>query len=62
MAKPLELDEKTASLLTDTLNGMLYGTVQIVVHEGRIVQIDKTDRKRFDPSGDELSNKRREAR
>ena len=62
MAKPLELDEQTARLLTETLNGMLYGTVQIVVHEGRIVQIDRTDRKRLDSAGTAVNHNRKEAK
>jgi hypothetical protein len=30
------------------LAGMKYGTVQIVVHDGRIVQIERTEKFRFD--------------
>jgi hypothetical protein len=29
---------------------MEYGNVQIVVHDGKITQIDRTERKRFEPS------------
>ena len=48
MAKPLEIDELWNERITSALNGMEYGSVQIVVHEGRIVQIERTERKRFD--------------
>jgi hypothetical protein len=61
MRKPLEMDEQAVRLLKETLNGMLYGTVQIVVHEGRIVQIDKTDKKRFDALGGNAADKRPDA-
>jgi hypothetical protein len=30
------------------LAGMKYGTVQIVVHDGRIVQVERTEKFRFD--------------
>ncbi|MGG1550739.1 MULTISPECIES: YezD family protein [Paenibacillus] len=48
MAKPLELDEVWVQRIIQVLNGLEYGNVQIVVHDGRITQIDKTERKRFD--------------
>jgi hypothetical protein len=48
MAKPLEIDERWNERITSALNGLEYGSVQIVVHEGRIVQIERTERKRFD--------------
>lgn len=48
MAKPLELDEIWVQRIIQVLNGLEYGNVQIVVHDGRITQIDKTERKRFD--------------
>ncbi|MFC5453037.1 YezD family protein [Paenibacillus aestuarii] len=48
MAKPLELDEVWMERIKQILNGLEYGSVQIVVHDGRIAQIDKTERKRFD--------------
>jgi hypothetical protein len=34
------------------LNGLEYGVVQIVVHDGRIVQIDRTERSRFGTESD----------
>ncbi|MCY9696990.1 YezD family protein [Paenibacillus alginolyticus] len=48
MAKPLELDEIWVDRIKQMLNGLEYGSVQIVVHDGKIAQIDKTERKRFD--------------
>ncbi len=50
MAKPLELDEIWLERIRQVLSGLEYGTVQIVVHDGRIVQFDRTERKRFDSS------------
>ncbi|SDN81030.1 hypothetical protein SAMN04487897_1053 [Paenibacillus sp. yr247] len=50
MAKPLELDNVWMDRIKQILNGLEYGSVQIVVHDGKIAQIDKTERKRFDTS------------
>ncbi|TBL80341.1 YezD family protein [Paenibacillus thalictri] len=48
MAKPLEIDEIWLNRIASSVNGMEYGNVQIIVHDGRIVQIERTERKRFD--------------
>lgn len=48
MAKPLELNENWIRRITESVEGLQYGSVQIVVHDGRIVQIERTERRRFD--------------
>ncbi|MBN2982865.1 MULTISPECIES: YezD family protein [Cohnella] len=48
MPKPLELSESWVNRITDAVSGLQYGTVQIIVHDGRIVQIERTERRRFD--------------
>ncbi|MGF9714319.1 YezD family protein [Paenibacillus naphthalenovorans] len=48
MAKPLDVDELWTHRIIQSINGLEYGTVQIVVHDGRIVQIERTERKRFE--------------
>lgn len=55
MAKPLELDEVWVDRIKQMLNGLEYGSVQIVVHDGKIAQIDKTERKRFDAANSSQS-------
>lgn len=55
MAKPLELDDVWVDRIKQMLNGLEYGSVQIVVHDGKIAQIDKTERKRFDASSGQQS-------
>lgn len=57
MAKPLEIDEYWAERIIQSVNGLEYGTVQIVVHDGRIVQIERTERKRFESSDASPSKK-----
>jgi hypothetical protein len=50
MAKPLIIDEIWMDRIKQILNGLEYGMVQIVVHDGKIAQIDRTERKRFEGS------------
>lgn len=48
MAKPLVLDQEWLERISSQVNGLEYGSVLITVHDGRVVQIDRTERKRFD--------------
>jgi hypothetical protein len=48
MAKPVEVDELWMERIAGQVNGLEYGSVMITVHDGRIVQIERTERKRFD--------------
>ncbi|MDQ6419894.1 YezD family protein [Paenibacillus sp. LHD-117] len=48
MAKPLEVDEVWQERILEQVSGLQYGQVVITVHDGRIVQIDRTERKRYD--------------
>lgn len=41
------LTETVLATLRDALRGLRYGNVTIVVQDGRIVQIDRTDRRRL---------------
>lgn len=36
--------------IKNNIEGLKFGTVQITIHEGKIVQIDRTERSRFDSS------------
>lgn len=56
MPKRLFVDEAWLERIANSLNGMEYGTVQIVVHDGTIMQIDRTERKRFEAEPVRLSN------
>jgi hypothetical protein len=33
--------------LLGALKGLRYGTVEVTIHEGRVVQIDRHDRRRY---------------
>jgi hypothetical protein len=42
------LEESLASV-REALQGLRYGSVALTVHEGRVVQIDVTEKKRIKP-------------
>jgi hypothetical protein len=48
MQRRLEVDALWLERIAGSLNGLEYGTVQIVVHDGAIMQIDRTERRRFE--------------
>ncbi len=40
------------SVVTDSVKSIRYGVVQIVIHDSRVVQVERTERTRFDvPQG-----------
>ncbi|WLD12732.1 YezD family protein [Planctellipticum variicoloris] len=41
------LTETVLAALAEALRGVRYGTVTVVVQDGRVVQIDRTDRRRL---------------
>lgn len=45
---PLELLQR----LSEALHGLRYGAVAITVHDGRVVQIERTEKLRLAPSGE----------
>ncbi|MCE3198463.1 YezD family protein [Paenibacillus sonchi] len=50
MAKPLKVDEVWLARIAELLDNMEFGSLHIVVHEGQIVQMERTERKRFENS------------
>jgi hypothetical protein len=50
MAKQLDWESQWIDRIVESLRGIEYGSVQIVIHDGRIVQIERTERRRFDAS------------
>lgn len=43
-----ETDTKLAERIVQALRGLRYGSVEIVVHDGRVVQFERRERIRFD--------------
>lgn len=68
MAKPLKVDEVWLSRIAGLLEDMEFGSLHIVVHEGQIVQMERTERKRFENSAtnarlsSEAANRRTDSR
>lgn len=51
-ARPGPLTDAVLSALAEALRGVRYGTVTVIVQDGRVVQIDRTDRRRLKDSHD----------
>lgn len=43
------IPESTLTAITQALSGLRYGQVTIIVQDGRVLQIDRTDRRRLSP-------------
>jgi len=46
-------DLKWLELVIQQVGSLRYGAVEIVVHDGRVIQIEKTERLRLDKTSDE---------
>ncbi|MDP4098012.1 YezD family protein [Paenibacillus sp. P96] len=55
MAKPLKVNQIWMNRIAELLDDMEFGSLHIVVHEGQIVQMERTERKRFGNTGPEAS-------
>ena len=44
---PTELPTSILTAITQALTGLRYGQVTIIVQDGRVMQIDRTDRRRL---------------
>lgn len=51
---PESLPPAAWDLIQDSLRGLRFGQVLLVVHEGAIVQVERTERKRIPRTGDGL--------
>jgi hypothetical protein len=43
------LDEEVAQRILRSVGSLKYGSVEVTVHDGRVVQIDRRERVRIDP-------------
>jgi hypothetical protein len=46
----LRLLEESLASVREALTGLKFGNVSVTVHEGRVVQIDVTEKKRLKPN------------
>jgi len=49
-ADAVRLLEESIASVREALAGLKYGNVSLTVHEGRVVQIDVTEKKRLKPN------------
>lgn len=47
---PFSVPSEVVHAITEALRGLRFGSVQITVHQGRIVQIERHERIRFPPA------------
>ena len=50
--RPDDTESKLAERIVHALRGLRYGSVEIVVHDGRVVQFERRERVRFDRGED----------
>lgn len=49
---PPPLTAAVLAALTEALRGVRYGTVTVIVQDGRVIQIDRTERRRLTSNTD----------
>lgn len=47
MSDSPKLSEEIIKALTELLYGMKYGTITIIVQDGKVIQLDKTEKHRL---------------
>ena len=47
LKRPAEISEEELLEIRDSLRGLRYGSVQIVVQDGVVIQIDRTEKRRL---------------
>lgn len=47
MSDSPKLSEEIIKVLTELLYGMKYGTITIIVQDGKVIQLDKTEKHRL---------------
>lgn len=47
--KPLEIDDVWLGRIIANLEGLEFGSLLITVHDSKIMQIERTERRRFEP-------------
>jgi len=51
------LDQNWIEVTKEKLGGLRYGQILLTVHDGRVVQIEKTEKTRLEPSTGKASAK-----
>jgi hypothetical protein len=50
---PLPLPLPLLRELGEALRSIRYGTIELVIHDGRVVQLERREKVRFEPGGGE---------
>lgn len=45
--------EEVIAVLRETLQAVRFGSVEVVIHDGRVVQIDRKEKLRFQPASED---------
>jgi hypothetical protein len=53
------VQEQVTAAVARALRGLRFGSVEIVVHDGRVVQIERRERVRLEPADDRAPDDRR---
>ena len=49
---PIPLPAPLLSELVHALRSIRYGTIELVIHDGRVVQLERREKMRFEPGTD----------
>jgi len=55
MSQSKESSDNWLKRIVESMEGIQYGHVQITIHDGKIVQIDRLERRRYDRQEDSES-------
>ncbi|RKP55188.1 DUF2292 domain-containing protein [Cohnella endophytica] len=61
MADSPLVDHALLRYINDSINSLKFGNIQITVHDGRVVQIDKTERKRYEADASLAQKQKKQA-
>jgi hypothetical protein len=50
---PIPLPAPLLRELVEALRTIRYGTIELVIHDGRVVQLERREKVRFEPGGTE---------
>ena len=53
-----ETEARLAERIVQAIRGLRYGSVEIVVHDGRVVQFERRERVRVDRTAEDSSTRR----
>lgn len=45
--------EEVIAVLRETLRAVRFGSIEVVIHDGRVVQIDRKEKLRFQPGSED---------